>query len=538
MSTRPNTNTAALQSRLDFIGLDETARERLAGVQRHVDRHLPLALDRFYEKIRAEPEVSRFFSGNEQMNRAQTKQVDHWKVIAAAQFDDAYYEASQRVGLRHAKIGLEPRWHIGGYGLIMETLVKGVVRDVMAEALTPKRGRFGRPARLDAGEVSAAAEHLAGALADIFKSTLLDIDIGVTAYFDKLTAEAAEAQASNAAKIKTAVDATGAVLQDLAMGDLTSRITAEFDPAFQQIKDDTNAVAERLAGIVSQLRDMSGSLKTATGEILSGANDLADRTTKQAATIEQTAAAMDQLSGAVIDNAKRAENASATAKTVAGNADSGGVVMREATLAMERISASSSRISSIIGMIDDIAFQTNLLALNASVEAARAGEAGKGFAVVAVEVRRLAQSAAEASAEIKQLIETSSGEVGTGARLVTQASEKLLEIAAGAQESAGMIDAIASANRAQSGSIEEVSVAVRQMEEMTQHNAALVEQTNAAIEQTEAQAGELDKIVAVFKLEPAGQETHAALDQRPAVQRRRPAVLGNAALKDDEWSQF
>src|SRR5690606_20524892 len=138
-------------------------------------------------------------------------------------------------------------------------------------------------------------------------------------------------------------------------------------------------------------------------------------------------------------------------------------------------------ISNIIGMIDDIAFQTNLLALNASVEAARAGEAGKGFAVVAVEVRRLAQSAANASAEIKQLIDESAREVRNGTGLVARAAETLQDIRTGAEESASLIDTIAQANRDQAASLEEVTIAVRQMDEMTQHNAALVEETNAAI---------------------------------------------------------
>jgi methyl-accepting chemotaxis protein len=169
---------------------------------------------------------------------------------------------------------------------------------------------------------------------------------------------------------------------------------------------------------------------------------------------------------------------------------------------MAQISASSGKISNIIGLIDDIAFQTNLLALNASVEAARAGDAGKGFAVVAVEVRRLAQSAAQASADVKALIETSAGEVRTGAQLVEQAARKLDDILKGAEASFGLIEDMAKASREQSGALNEVADAIHQMDEMTQHNAALVEETNAAIEQTEAQAAKLDGIVDVFRREP------------------------------------
>ncbi|MBI4045746.1 MAG: Cache 3/Cache 2 fusion domain-containing protein, partial [Devosia nanyangense] len=194
---------------------------------------------------------------------------------------------------------------------------------------------------------------------------------------------------------------TGDVLGALAQTDLTQRVEGQYQGAFARLKDDTNAVADKLTEIVGQLKATSQALKTATSEILSGANDLSERTTRQAATIEETSAAIEQLATTVARNAEDAVLASDKASGVARSAEEGGQVMGEANQAMERISASSSKISNIIGMIDDIAFQTNLLALNASVEAARAGDAGKGFAVVAVEVRRLAQSAAQASSEVK-----------------------------------------------------------------------------------------------------------------------------------------
>jgi methyl-accepting chemotaxis protein len=524
-----------LQSRLAFIGLDATAQQRQARVQHHIDKHLPIALDKFYAKVATVPAVAKFFEGKPHMDRAQGKQVGHWKAIAAGQFDDAYFEASSRVGLRHAKIGLEPRWHIGGYGVIVETLVVGVIRDLMAEALKPKQGRFGKKAP-SAEEIMASAEEMALVLASLVKSTLLDIDIGVSAYFDKISEDARAADDAAKAKINRAVSLTGEVLRDMADGDLTRRITADFEPEFAQIKDDTNAVAERLTSIVGQLQATSGSLKTATREILAGSNDLADRTTRQAATIEQTSASVEQLSLVVVENARRTATASGKAQIVAENATQGGTVMKQANDAMTAIQTSSSKISSIIGLIDDIAFQTNLLALNASVEAARAGDAGKGFAVVAVEVRRLAQSAANASSEVKALVEASANEVRTGSKLVGQAAETLLDILTGAQESAVLIDTIAQANKDQAASLEEVAVAVRTMDEMTQHNAALVEETNAAMEQTEAQASELDSIVDVFRIDTP----RAGPAARGGAAARRVAPLttrGNTAMAAD-WNEF
>jgi Methyl-accepting chemotaxis protein len=340
---------------------------------------------------------------------------------------------------------------------------------------------------------------------------------------------------------------TGAVLAALAEADLTQRMQGEYQGSFAKLKADTNAVAEKLSEVIGQLRATSRALKTATGEILSGANDLSERTTKQAATIEQTSAAMEQLANTVAENARMADDANTSANAVSADAVRSGEVMEKANEAMERITQSSAKISNIIGMIDDIAFQTNLLALNASVEAARAGDAGKGFAVVAVEVRRLAQSAAQASAEVKALIEASANEVKGGSELVSSAARQLREMLGAVTQNAGLMQSIAKASKAQAAAIEEVSVAVRTLDEMTQHNAALVEETNAAIEQTEAQAGELDRVVDIFRLE---EPTSSVPAPRPAP-RPAPAVTarslqrasqtyltqGNAAVSAD-WDEF
>ena len=347
------------------------------------------------------------------------------------------------------------------------------------------------------------------------------------------------------------ISETAEVLSAIAHADLTRRMQGQYRGAFERLKADTNAMADKYSDIVAQLRSASAGLKTATGEILAGANDLSERTTRQAAAIEETSAAMEQLSGTVTDNAQKIDQAATRTRMAAQLANEGGQVMTDANQAMERITASSGKISNIIGLIDDIAFQTNLLALNASVEAARAGEAGKGFAVVAVEVRRLAQSAAQASAEVKQLIEQSAQEVNGGTKLVALAAEKLQAILQTVEENNELMKAVSSASAEQTSAIAEVSTAVRQMDEMTQHNAALVEETNAALEQTEAQAEGLDRIVSIFRVEgrsaapqaEAPKEAPAArgikgLQEKVKGAARAYLSRGNAALKDDDWNEF
>ncbi|QDO95852.1 HAMP domain-containing protein [Ferrovibrio terrae] len=290
-----------------------------------------------------------------------------------------------------------------------------------------------------------------------------------------------------------------AMLAGMTDGDLSRRISGDFSGVFARIQNDANGTAEKLTDIAGRLSETARTVRDASGEISSGSQDLASRTESQAASIEETAASMHEITTTVKQNADNAQAANQLAVVARDTAEKGGSVVANAVSAVTQIETSAQKISDIVGLIDEIAFQTNLLALNASVEAARAGEAGKGFAVVAQEVRALAQRSANASKDIKALISESNSQVKTGAALVNQTGQSLTEIVSSIKKVSDIVAEIAAASREQATGLEQVNTAVGQMDEMTQRNGALVEQTSASAQSLAGEAQRLAELVSFFK---------------------------------------
>lgn len=311
---------------------------------------------------------------------------------------------------------------------------------------------------------------------------------------------------------KAAVKVLGGQLEDVANGQLVDALSTSLPGEFEDLRIALKSTIAQLSRFVSDLKHSAQGLRGATTSISKGARNLSDRTDKQREAVEDTSRAVRQLSGTVKDNAQRAKSAREKTQNSAGIANQTGVVIEDANKAMVSISESSAKISSIIGIIDDIAFQTNLLALNASVEAARAGESGKGFAVVAVEVRRLAQSTATASAEVKTLIEASGKEVNKGTQLVSEANGKVDALLSSIDEASSLVAEIANATVEQTSTIGDVAEAVDLIDQMTRHNMTLVRETNDAVAGADREAMTLDHIADSFTVEQAGAAgSHARL---------------------------
>ncbi len=294
-----------------------------------------------------------------------------------------------------------------------------------------------------------------------------------------------------------------ALAASIAKGDLSMQIDTSRGDEFGDLMKSLAAMNESLGRMVHQVRQSTDSIATASAEIATGNSDLAQRTEQTSSNLQSTASSMDQLTSTVQQSADSARQASTLAANASSVAEKGGAVVKQVVFTMEEINASSKKISDIIGVIDGIAFQTNILALNAAVEAARAGEQGRGFAVVASEVRSLAQRSAEAAKEIKMLIGTSVEKVASGTKLVSDAGVTMSDIVQSVRKVADVIGEITAASTEQSAGIAHINQAIGNLDQMTQQNAALVEESAAAAESLRDQANQLAQAVAVFKISGA-----------------------------------
>ncbi|OJF96582.1 globin-coupled sensor protein [Pararhizobium antarcticum] len=490
--TGMDSTTKLLNERLDFVGIGAAERQALAQAKPVISASLDVALDKFYAKARSAPETAKFFNSEDHIKSAKARQARHWDLIASGNFDAAYVKAVTTIGNTHARLGLEPRWYIGGYALILESIIGAVVDSHLKGMLYKSK-----------------APQITRDISAVVKAALIDMDYAITVYLDALQIEREKAEAARreqGAQQEQALTALETSLQKLADGDLTAVIAQSLAPQFDGLKSNFNSAIEKLDEAFGSIINAADETTSNSGELVSATDDMARRTEQQAASLEETSAALEEITTISKESASRAQEAMRVVSVATGEAKKSGEIVEQAVAAMTAIEDSSRKITQIISVIDQISFQTNLLALNAGVEAARAGDAGKGFAVVAQEVRELAQKSAAAAKEIKELIDRSFQDVLLGVSLVNRTGDTLRTIGEQVVDINGHIDAIAGSAREQSIGIVEINTAVSSMDQMTQQNAAMVEQTNAATHSLMRTSTSLKELVDQFKVS-AGRST-------------------------------
>ncbi|MBL4600007.1 MAG: globin-coupled sensor protein [Rhizobiaceae bacterium] len=527
-----------IDARLRFLEIDDNTTENLKNIRELVQRELPKGLDKLYSKISQTPDVATFFKSEKSIGYAKKQQLGHWNNIIEGNFNDDYIQKVTTIGSVHARIDLKPRWYIGGYALIVEHLIKTIVEEFWQTSFFSKK--------------KITSEKFGQTVADLMKAVFLDMDLAISVYIsegDALKVKQKMQEDAIAEERKTVADALFNAISALSEKNLEYRITEEFPAEYEAIKEKFNDTFMELSSTIGQIRVASGEINTNSKEIHTSASNLANRTERQAASIEETAASLEETTIAMQTSAKRANEANDLVAETKKNAEKSGHVVKSAIEAMEKIEASASEIRRIIEVIDEISFQTNLLALNAGVEAARAGDAGRGFAVVAAEVRELAQRSAGAAKEIEGLITKSGKDVTVGVDLVKETGQTLGVIVTGVDNISEHISAITSAVAEQATGLQEINSAISDIDQGTQQNAAVAEESSAASLCLSEKVADIDEMLKNFKTRlrqrpGAMQPDHQRSQPQQPVSwaPSRPAAAsfnGNAAVANEEsWEEF
>jgi methyl-accepting chemotaxis protein len=480
-------NQTRLSDRLAFIELDGSAAKRLKSMKDVLTAALPGALDRFYSKIQAEPATRAVLANPGVLHRTKGRQRAHWDRVAAGRFDHRYLAAVTRVAEAHARIGLEPRWHIGGYAILMEQLVNSIVAERWPKRLLGRRR---------SGAADVAADIVA-----VIKAVFLDIDLAVAVYLQAIAGagSGAAGRAPSEAPMP-ATEALGTALAALSIGDLTHRIETALPDGQDSLRDDYNLGLDRLQDTVASLADATDGVMVGAEQLANAAADASRRAVKQEAGLRQTAAGLK----AVTRSADRVvAAASAVHGTVAGAeapVEAAKAALQAAAATIAELDHSSGQLAGVMAVIEEIGAHAQMLAMSAGLEAARAGDAGRGFAVIAAEVRALAQRSAVTTRDIKAVVARSGHQAQDGARHVGDGHAALQRMSAEMAEAKAVLAEIAGTAREQERGLRQIGKLAATLEYEARESAGLCQHAAAGGTELADQAAAQLRLVRRFRI--------------------------------------